>query len=227
MNVGRPLSFCKIKFYILYYMYTISCICCPLRLAHCWRRFRRLVVLFQIDQRLCLISELLEQLLPSVLAMYVICLRKHNVFRNSQRKSGDNGDNTLPNLEMSLLWNGGRAAISRLGDVLWLPRSPDLPNKWLLGGVLKTCFYWDKPRILQELIDAIVQGVHGLNTDADILERVATSLLKRLQPIVMDPWENTYQMLFSIHKFLNAICWGFLLWNWKFYFEKAQGSTFI
>lgn len=62
--------------------------------------------------------------------------------------------------------------ISRFGDVL-SPLSPDLSmNYFFLWGFLNTCVYEDKSHTLQELKESIVQGVHWLNTDADLCERV-------------------------------------------------------
>lgn len=59
---------------------------------------------------------------------------------------------------------------------------------------------------------------HCSRGDTDLLERVANSLVFNTVPTIMD---NTCHMKFSIHKFLNAICYYV---NTNFILQKLKSS---
>ena len=62
----------------------------------------------------------------------------------------------------------------------WLPRSPDLtPAGLFLWVLLKSKVYQNTPRTIEQLKDAIRQGIQAVN--ADTLGKVFQNLEKRIQ----------------------------------------------
>lgn len=69
--------------------------------------------------------------------------------------------------------------VSRFGDVLWPPRSPDLTTcDFFLWGYLKARVYATKPRTLDALKDSIRTEIEAINEA--LLERVHRNFLERL-----------------------------------------------
>lgn len=85
--------------------------------------------------------------------------------------------------------------ISRFGDILWPPRSPDLSMcDFFLWGYLKSHVYEIKPRTLDELKEAIRREVSLINRD--ILERVEANFLERLQQCVNENGHHMPDIIF-------------------------------
>mgnify|MGYP003623301927 CR=1 FL=1 len=86
--------------------------------------------------------------------------------------------------------------ISRLGDVPWPPRSPDLSMcDFFLWGFLKERVYRDKPRTLDELKRAIRREVQQINQET--LERVWGSFTCRLENCIRANGHHLKDIIFN------------------------------
>ena len=75
--------------------------------------------------------------------------------------------------------------ISRFGDVPWPPRSPDLSTcDFFLWWYLKSRVYAHKPRMLNDLKEAILQEIRPI--DRQLLARVMDDFKKRLENCIQE-----------------------------------------
>ena len=89
-----------------------------------------------------------------------------------------------------------RHLISRFGDVLWLPRSPDLSTCDLfLWGYLKSRVYTHKPCMLNDLKEAIHQEIRPI--DRQLLARVRDDFKKRLENYIQEDGRHLTDIIFK------------------------------
>jgi len=85
--------------------------------------------------------------------------------------------------------------ISRSGDILWPPRSPDLSTcDFFLWGYLKSRVFESKPRTLDELKASIQHQINLINSD--LLEKVEASFKERLQHCVNENGHHLLDIIF-------------------------------
>jgi len=83
----------------------------------------------------------------------------------------------------------------RFGDVLWPPRSPDLSScDFFLWGYLKGRVYTHKPRNLNELKDAIRQGV--LTIYQQLLARAMDDFKRWIENYIQEDGRHLNDIIF-------------------------------
>uniref|UniRef100_A0A0A9YLJ5 Transposable element Tc3 transposase n=1 Tax=Lygus hesperus TaxID=30085 RepID=A0A0A9YLJ5_LYGHE len=86
--------------------------------------------------------------------------------------------------------------VSRFGDVLWPPRSPDLTTcDFFLWGYLKSRVYASKPRTLDALKDSIRREVASI--EEALLERVHQNFLNRLASCYEQDGQHMTDVIFK------------------------------
>ena len=85
--------------------------------------------------------------------------------------------------------------ISKSGDIVWPPRSPDLSIcDFFLWGWLKSLVYKDKPRTLDELKNSIRNQIASVGVN--MLERVETNFQERLRCCVKENGHHMSDVIF-------------------------------
>ena len=86
--------------------------------------------------------------------------------------------------------------ISRFGDVLWPPLSPDLSMcDFFLWGYLKSRVYAHKPCMLNDLKEAIRQEIRPI--DRKLLARVVDDFKKRLENRIQSDSRHRTDIIFK------------------------------
>ena len=85
--------------------------------------------------------------------------------------------------------------ISRLGDIPWPPRSPDLSVcDFFLWGYLKNRVYTTRPRTLDELKQRIQEEIRGI--PAEMLQRAMGNLNDRLKECIRRGGRHLQDVIF-------------------------------
>lgn len=89
----------------------------------------------------------------------------------------------------------GNRVISRFGDILWPPRSPDLSVcDYFLWGYLKSRVYTTRPRTLDELKQRLQAEIRGI--PAEMLQRAMRNLSDRLAECIRREGHHLLDVLF-------------------------------
>lgn len=99
-------------------------------------------------------------------------------------------------LTMEHLRNQFRGLISRLGDIPWPARSPDLtPPDFFLWGYLKQRVYVNRPATIEDLKQAIRNEIAAI--DEDLLRRVFQNFEVRLRQCVVQEGGHLTDLIFK------------------------------
>ena len=86
--------------------------------------------------------------------------------------------------------------ISLRQDISWPPRSPDLsPCDFFLWGYLKAEVFKHRPRTIEELKEAIVEAIAGI--DGGMLARVMENFRERLQMCIAREGRHLDDIIFK------------------------------